>query len=306
MEIDIHVDSFTSKYDQKRYPSTTMHGIFKLEKQPTDIQRNKLTWCFAMPGDNRPTSFTVETGSNHKLIKLDRFDETDALTVIRHCKGRTVKDSKGAIKSVVLDRPSLEAINALKALRRLKCLSLGVANESIVKQLSGHPTLKELKFKCSVSAELLDKLTGTLPKLEKLDFSCNKFTSAHGKAIAKSKALTTLFLSHNSGDYSGFRELKNSSIHSLRIEESEFPLSNIELIRTNLDKLKALKFYGCDAPLDRLPTIDQFEQLASVDLVSCSIDDKGKRYLQALSNPSLPQLIDKRSRGFSSGIGGNF
>jgi len=287
MQIDIHVASFTSSHDNQRYQATTMLGIFKVDKDSADNQRHKLTWCFAMPGDDRPKDFSAKPGSNHKLINLERFDETEAIAEIRKSKGRTLRDSQGRwIKSAVLDTPTPEAVTALKSLRRLKTLSLGVADEHVAEQLSWHQTLQELRFKCDVPAEVLDKLIGSLPKLEKLHFSCTEFTDAHGEAIAKSKSLKTLFLSQNSGDYNGFRKLKKSSIDTLRIDLSEFPLSSIDLIGSSLANLRNMKFYECSFSNENLIAVNHLNHIDTVELAYCQIDDEGSEYLATLPNLS--------------------
>ena len=264
-----------------------LRGIFKLEKDANEIQCHKLTWCFAMPGENRPTSFSAEPGSNHKLIELERFDETDAIEVIGKSKGLTYQDSvRRWIKSVVLNSPSPEAITALKSLRRLESLTLGVANEHVVQELSGHLALKQLRFKCNVSAEVIAELAASLPRLEKLDILCTEFTDAHGTAIAQSKSLKELCLSNVAGDYRGFKHLKNSSIATLRFDMSEFPLANVELIGSKLAKLRIMKFYECNFSSEELVPINHLKQIDSVELVYCEIDSDGGEYLKTLPNLS--------------------
>jgi hypothetical protein len=52
---------------------TTMKGIFELHRHPTDRSQDTLRWCFASPFKPRPTDFSVEPGSDHKLIEMKRF-----------------------------------------------------------------------------------------------------------------------------------------------------------------------------------------------------------------------------------------
>ena len=197
MQVDVNMGTFkiarlaeVARFHQE----SCLRGIFVLEKHAADKKKDKLKWCFAMPGDPRPTEFSAAHGSNHKLIELERYDETEAITTILISNGRTERDSRGWVDSVVLKTPTEEALASLKDLRRLNSITLGVANEDVAKHLSGHPTLKNLRLDCETRAEIIGKLTEQLPRLETLEFSCAEFTAAYAKEIAKSKTLKTLFL----------------------------------------------------------------------------------------------------------------
>ena len=63
-EIDIGIEDW-SHFKMKdgkfrRQFEGSMKGIFEIQKHPTDSSKDKLKWCFAMPGKPRPADFSAE------------------------------------------------------------------------------------------------------------------------------------------------------------------------------------------------------------------------------------------------------
>ncbi len=285
-QIDVFVQGFpiTEGAQKLRFPDSTLEGIFELTRHPSDPTKDRLRWCFSMPTKDRPKEFSAAKGTNQKLICLVRFDESKALASIRETGGRTLQHSEGWTKSVVLDDPSIESVNAINKLKRLKSLTLGKANEQLLEQIGSHPSLSSLTFRCEVSKEVLESLASTLPQLKRLEFVCDEFSSDFGRLINEATSLETLKLSVKGTNYDGLALINDSPVKTLHFFASKISLFDIAKVGGSLPAVRDLKLYGCEILSNKIAEVDSLRQIESVVISNCRIDETSRSKLDKLPN----------------------
>ena len=107
------------------FPPPNLKGIYELNG-------DSLVYCVAPSGTARPKSFTVAKGSNHSLIRLERFStgESEIEKAIRTLRGNVEKDSIGWITTAYVRGCTDELAKNLATLSKLKVLTLRHPNMS--------------------------------------------------------------------------------------------------------------------------------------------------------------------------------
>jgi len=277
-----------------------MKGIFEISKHPTDRNKDKLRWCFAAPDHPRPKSFSIEPGSNHKLIELERYVVDEAKT-LRRFKSSTVWANKNIQQRWTeyltlenIDDPDFP-ISEIRQLRKLHTLKIDSASEEVVRAIAGHLALKILLLNCEVSAETLSSVVDALPDLHQIEFGCKVLTPEHGKALARLKPGLTVGITNNDGDLSGLSELKHFEIKSLALSDSQINQSSLTEIASHLDQLEQMHIKNCEVSDRDLELIGQMPNLTNLSLTDCGITDDGIRNLK-----SHPKLYSIRISGCTS------
>ncbi len=295
----------------------SMEGIFEIHRHETDRNKDTLRWCFAKPGQPRPTSFDVEKELDITKVELQRFivDEDEIVARLRKAGVDIYMDAEGGWVSEIVLRDSfdsIEATKAIKGLRKLSSVVSYVASEELIDSLAGHPTLRSLRFRCAVLPDQLDRLAPQLPNLQTLGFCCNEFTEAHAKAIQKCKLLNWLRIGRVENNLSGLKYLKDSKIRSLNVFDCDLDRACFDHIGNHLKSLNSLGVTDCRIVEGALEPIAKMERLSNLTLKGKSITDdqvfsiKSNTHLRiveisgtAVTNASLAHVLQKFPKVFS-------
>jgi len=294
-----HIDIALEDWGAITYPTIngefripSMHGIFEATKHPTDSNKDKLKWCFAMPGEPRPTSFKAEPGSNHQFVELERFviDETTAIEKFKKANAKFNRvygqEWAGNVELTNMSNPK-ETLSSIHDLKRLHSLSLDAANSDIAQQLSGHIALRHLTFSCEVSPKILRELAIGLPSLSHIKFKCPSFSAEHGKSLALAKNLWGLTIVDNKHCAAGMQQLTDSQVSRVRFQTSELDINCFEAI-SQLKSLKSIDISSCVVADGGLVPLSNLKSIQYLDLSDCNIDDEAIQSLGVL--PNLSQL----------------
>jgi len=289
-QIDIGLDDwggFTSYTPEGRPKFTTMKGIFEIRKHPTDSARDELKWCFAMPGQPRPTDFSVSPESNHKLVELERFilKEGAAKKKLRDA-GASVKlhyTHKWVEKLTLKNSDARDApLETIRTLRKLKTLNLDAANAKIARSLSENITLMSINFDCEVAPDVLRELSVALPQLRSIGMQCVTLTPEHGKAIAQFESLISITIANNKGDVRGMEELSNKKIHALSFHHCKLNKHSLDIAISSMPNLSNLELRGCNISNSDVKSIAKVKNLWSLTIENCGLTDQGIQNLSFL------------------------
>jgi len=303
-KIDIGLDDMGTggqRYDSNRgrFHIYTMKGIFEIEKHPTDTTKDRLKWCFAMPGKERPVDFVVEPGSDHKLLELERFvlDEKEAKEKLLAAEAEfRVHYVENWVETLTLknaDGPNAP-LEEVRKLRKLKTLNLDSANSKIVKSLSENIALMSVNFDCEVTPKVLHELSKAVPHLRMIELRCPSFTPEHGKAIAQFESLLSITITNNEADVSGLKELANGKVTAVLFRNCKLDESCLDCVATWFTNIGHLGITNCDIPDAALRPVARMQSLWRLILSNSPITDEGIRNLK-----SLPKLYNLNINGTS-------
>ena len=276
-----------------------MKGIFELHKHPSDSSKDKVKWCFAMPGQPRPVDFSAKPGSNHKLLELERFvlDEEASKKKLNAANAKVhVNHPEKWIEYVDLkdaDAPDAP-LEEIRKLRKLDTIRVDAANSEIVKSLSGHPTLTAVFFACEVEPEVLQELSEALPHLTRVGFHCPEFTPELGRAVARFKSLSSISITNNQSNLQGVDELTGRYI-ALSFFDSKLNQQDLDLVASTFTNLKALEFVSCDVSNSDLEAIANLKKVRLV-FRNCKISEQGTRNLKSLSSVDYLTIDEKDTK----------
>ena len=157
----------------------TMKGIFEIKRHASDPKQDTMRWCFAQPSQPRPTSFNVDEGSGHTTVELLRYvvDEEEIVAKLVKAGATVYQDDEGGwVTEIVLPGSfdSKVAMQTLPDLRKLSSVVSHLDDKELTNSLSGHPSLRSLRFRCQVTPEHLDQLASSLNNLQTLGFQCKR------------------------------------------------------------------------------------------------------------------------------------
>ena len=293
--MNIHVGATAWRIDTKKdtpipLDAATMKGIFEIQRHATDRSQDSLRWCFALPGQKRPTSFEVEKGSRHTLVCLKRFvlNESKFVEALQRAGATVYKDHDGGWVNEVVLPDSFDtkiAKEALPHLQKLSSVVSYVSDTHLVEALVGHTTLRSLRMRCQVDAEILAQLASGLPKLSTLGFRCKDFSEAHSHAVAKGK-VNWLQITGAQNGIQNLKFLKDQPIGRLTMTECHLNKENVSSIAKQMQRVYFLDIKNCTLrDPDTLSAIGQMKGMKNLNLEGDSITDQ--QLLSIQSNPKI-------------------
>ena len=269
-----------------------MVGIFEIKRHPTDRKKDKMRWCFSLPGKPRPKSFEVSEGSSCTLVELERYVvDVNAIVAKLQGAGATVyKNEKGDVSELVLPSTfdSLDAIKSLKDLRKIPSIVSYVVNDELVDSLVGRPALRSLRMRCEVPAEVIQKLTAGVPNLKTFGLNCEKLIESQAAEIKKWESLSMLEIGENQDDLAGLEALSGSKVNWLRLSNCNLGKQGIERVAKYLS-LRELSLLNCEVSDDGLEPINRMESLYTLDVKDSAISDD---QFQSINSPPRLHIVD--------------
>lgn len=280
---------------------TQLRGIYELRKAT-------LQYCFAQPGQPRPTKFKVEKGSRFTLVRLKRFSTgehaiEDALTA---AKVVVFKDEIGWIRTLRLaegnapTQPLLAKAAKLNKLTRVSIVDKELT-ASDFRQLSRMAALSELGLKNENRP-----IAGLSAFRPAVPFASLRLDgkSFNDKVVSQLSltGLRELSLTRTALSGSAMARLINANPRLTRVEISG---SHVEPVvfeaLANLRSLSTLGVTNCDLDDDDAAAIARIKSLGGLLLYETNLTDAGLQHLAAMGN--LTFLRIDRTEITDAGLG---
>ncbi len=260
-----------------------LKGIYK-------IDGDRLEYCFAQPGDERPSSFKVEKGSGYTLIRLKRFStgEEKIEQQLGTANARVQKDEIGWITVVTIKNADnadelLSAAASLKKLRRVSIVDSAVSPKGF-QNLARIPELNSLTLKANAHPISGLEALASRPKLRDVALSGSYVNDEVLASASQLKQLQELDLSQISASSNAVKELVSSLRLLTRLDVDGVTLeSDAWDAIADIPNLRTLSAARSNITDEDMAGLRRLEQLTGLLIYKTAVSDNGLRELVNLN-----------------------
>lgn len=261
-----------------------LNGIYELKE-------DRLTYCFAQPGEDRPKTFKVAKGSGYTLVRLKRFltGEEEIARQLTDVGARIWKDEIGWITSIHIENVGNTdgLLLAAKGLKKLYSVSITDSSVSAIgfRHLAKLPALYSLTLKSESHPVMGIEALAAAPSLRDVSLRGRQIDDHVLRAVSELKRIHELDLEQTSASSDAVENLLRALPTLVRLDINGAQLEGSAWAAiADMRDLKIIGAARSNISDEDLATLRRAKQLTGLLIQNTTVSDQGFAQLAGLTN----------------------